>query len=255
MGIRRSISASGLQRFVAFDRQDPDANAALPANVEWGSWLRLIERKRRMLGKVHGGPRRALPDAFYAQATFVSFRLDGLDVTEREIVASLSSSPARRELRSRRGQRVRNHAAILHSIEKSIRVNESLKPSAVVRWYTSISSGLSTSGLDDATMDRLDGVVRQINAPNTRLQSTLRDVAKLHTSLLREPLVPGFNGILCRLLLHFHLGRCALPPVLFDPKDDAARLTDETMFLARLMELIDEMYGVMIGHASSRDDA
>ena len=91
-------------------------------------------------------------------------------------------------------------------------------------------------------MDRLDHVVRRINSPQLRLQPALVDIAKLHVMLLRDPLVPSFNGILSRLLLRYHLGRIGLPPVVFDPNEDAPSLLDETMLLARLLELIEQSY-------------
>jgi hypothetical protein len=66
--------------------------------------------------------------------------------------------------------------------------------------------------------------------------------------MLADPVVPSFNGILARLLLRYHLGRCGLPPVLFAPDlDGAGRLLDEPRLLARLLELIHQSYGALLG--------
>ena len=124
-----------------------------------------------------------------------------------------------------------------------------LKGSDVVRWYTSVASGLSTTRLDDATAARLDGIVRQLNSPHLRLCPAVQDIARLHHEMLAEPIVPSFNGILARLLLRYHLGRCGLPPVLFVPGTDGDVMSDELRLLARLLERIDEAYGMMLGPA------
>lgn len=212
---------------------------------DWNVWLRLIERKRRLLAEANGRA-HPLPREFLAGLTYGSFALEGLDVTELEVAQAISNGPARRSLRSRQCQRIRNHAAILRRIESCIRLGESLKSSAVVRWYTSISCGLSTTSLDDATMTRLDVIVRRINSPRMRLQPAVQEIAHVHAGLIADPLAPSFNGILARLLLRYHLGRCGLPPVLFDPQADAKTAEDESTLLARLMDLIDESYNVLL---------
>jgi len=188
-------------------------------------------------------PRRRVPQppAFCARCTYVSFRLEDIGVAEPDVAEALATGgAARRAFRSRLGQRVRNHVAILLAIEADLRLGRLLRPAAVVRWYTSVSSGLSTTALGDSTMDRLDAVVRRINSPQLRVQSALREVARLHVQLLADPLVPGFNGILARLLLRYHLGRSNLPPVLFDPDHDRPHLADEAALVPRLMDLIDQ---------------
>jgi hypothetical protein len=142
--------------------------------------------------------------------------------------------------------RIRNHVAILHRIERGLHRGESLKTAAVVRWYTLIASGLSITSLDEPTMGRLDQLVRRINSPHLRLQPAVQEIARLHVQSLADPLVPGFNGILVRLLLRYHLGRCGLPPVVFHSETDGPLLTDETTLLARLLELIDESYDLLL---------
>ena len=60
--------------------------------------------------------------------------------------------------------------------------------------------------------DRLAALVERMNSPELRLQAGVQQVARLHAQLLADPLVPSFNGILARLLLRYHLGRCGLRP-------------------------------------------
>jgi hypothetical protein len=51
---------------------------------------------------------------------------------------------------------------------------------------------------------------------------------------------------LARLLLRYHLGRCGLPPVVFDADVDGPVLTDEQALLSRLLELIDQSYDLLL---------
>ena len=214
--------------------------------IEWGAWLRAAERKRRLLIRNETDRPRPLPPAYFARATFSSFRLDGIDISEREVLESLAAGAHRTSLRSRSAQRIRNHASILYHVECSIRLGEALQAPVVMRWYASIGSGLVTAALSDAVMNRLDQVVRRINSPQLRMQAALADIARLHCQLLSDPVVPSFNGILARLLLRYHLGRVGLPPVVFDPNADAPNLLDDTMLLARLLELIDQSYDLLL---------
>jgi hypothetical protein len=45
-----------------------------------------------------------------------------------------------------------------------------LTTNGVIRWYTGISAGLSTTGLNQTTEARLAEVVRRINSPQMRMQ-------------------------------------------------------------------------------------
>src|SRR5687768_2519832 len=166
---------------------------------------------------------------------------------ERAPAAALARGGAARAFRSRQQQRVRNHVAILRHLESLLRRGGTLKSPDVVRWYTSVACGLSTTQLDEPTTARLDAVVRQINSPHLRLRPAVQGIARVHRQMLADPVVPSFNGILARLLLRYHLGRCGLPPVLFVPERDATVLLDEQRLLARLLELIDEAYAMMLG--------
>jgi hypothetical protein len=186
------------------------------------------------------------PSEFFALITYASFRLDGLDLSRSEVAGALAHGPSRKAFRTRQAQRVRNHVAIVRAIERDLMRCAPVTADTVVRWYTSISSGLSTTALAQAPLDRLVEVIRRVNTPHVRLQSALQEVAHEHVRLLSDPLVPSFNGILARLLLHYHLGRCGLPGVIFDPGEDASRLTDQRMLLTRLMELVDQSYGMLL---------
>jgi len=220
----------------AFEWRVPQSKNSAPAGEsDWAEWTRRIERKRKLL------PASVIiaPPEFFPHATFVSFRMDGLEVTEQETVAALARGAAGRQFRSRQSQRLRNHVAILKDIERSLKRGRAIHVSDVIRWYTSISCGLSTSTLSDAAVLRLTELVRRAGSPQFRLRPAVQEIAHLHAQAMSDPVVPSFNGILARLLLRYHLGRCSLPPVILDPIADAPRITDESRLLPRLMELID----------------
>src|SRR5258706_1598868 len=214
--------------------------------VDWSAFLRRIERKRRLLGRSPGAEHVPPADDYYVRATYASFRLDGLEVGEAEVREALESGAERPMLRSRQDQRLRGHAAILHHIETDLRKGLPLTADGVMRWYTGISSGLSTTGLNQAATARLDEVVRRINSPQMRIQPAVRDIAGTDRRLLADPLVPAFNGILARLLLRYHLGRCKLPAVVFDAEVDR-RLTSGEGMLRRLVELLERSYDQLLG--------
>jgi hypothetical protein len=218
--------------------------ATQPAGLDWPAWLAIIERKRRLLLRANG--RTLIPGAYFALATLSSFKLEGIEVTEHDVLQALSRNRAQRKLRSRTAQRIRNHVALLHGIESAIAIGQPLKASAVLRWYTSISSGLSTTGLGEDRMRRLEQITRRINSPQLRLQAALQDMARAHCELLGDPLFPGFNGILSRLLLRYRLGRCSLPFVVFDGRAPAA--ASETDLTLRLLRGIDDSFNLLLSH-------
>ena len=119
-----------------------------------------------------------------------------------------------------------------------MRKGQALTARAVVRWYTSISCGLSSAQLAENALARLDGVVQRVNSPPLNLRQAIEGTAKLHFDLLAEPVFPGFGGILARLLLACQLGRCGLPPVLFDPARDRHPPADSTSLLQRLLDRV-----------------
>jgi hypothetical protein len=227
--------------------------ASPPAGIDWPQWSRSTERKRRLAARQQeesspSSRTLLLSDAYFLAATEASFRLDGLDVSPRDLESALSRGWAGKAFRPRQQQRVRNHVAILRRVERLLGRGEALKPAEVVRWYTAVACGLSTTQLDEPTASRLDAIVRQVNSPHLRLCPAVQGIARLHRQMLADPVVPGFNGILARLLLRYHLGRCALPPVIFVPEvDGPGVLLDEKRLLARLLELIDSAYAALLG--------
>jgi hypothetical protein len=205
--------------------------------------VRVLERKKRLFDRLPpprhcNGP---LP-RYFERATHVSFRLDGLHTTETEISSALASGAAARACRSRCAQRVRNHVAALHHVERLLRRNLPLHAAHVIRWYASVACGLSYGRIDDQTSSRVERIVSTLNSPQLRLRPAVQEITALHVRLLADPFVPGFNGIIARLLLRYHLGRCALPPVMFDPDTDGARLGSEAQLLPRLTELLAQSY-------------
>ncbi|HEY0007151.1 MAG TPA: hypothetical protein VGB55_00365 [Tepidisphaeraceae bacterium] len=211
----------------------------LPVEIDWAKWLRGIERKRRSVSRQPG---TALPAWFNRRATIASFHLEGLEASEADLDDAQVPPHGRRAFRSRPRQRLRNHLAILLSVERAAFKRESLKMEQVLRWYTVISSGLSTSELGLPNMMRIESIVRRINSPQMRLQPAIQEIAKLHCDLLNDPLFPSFNGILTRLLLQVHLTHCGLPPVLFEPHNNTLKQGDAALLLPRLLEMIDQTF-------------
>jgi hypothetical protein len=236
---RHLLNSTG--RFV--DRSRAGSNGK---SVDWSAWLRLIERKRRFLSRMARGRHDRIPMAFFAESTVASFRLDGIAVDRATVVGAIAQGSAMKGCRSRLTQRIRNHVAILLRVASLVRIGEALKGASVIRWYTSISCGLSTAAMGDGAISRLENVVRRMNSPQLRLQPALTEVARLHIQLLSDPFVPSFNGILARILLHYHLGRCGLPPVLFDPVADAEVLENESRLLSRIMTCVDASYDLLL---------
>jgi hypothetical protein len=233
-----------------------------PTAAKWTTWLRSVERWRRQTAAANHGngngngngsrPRIVIPIDYLAAITVASFQLDGHDVSNDHLMHALAHGVDRRQIRSRQSQRIRNHLAILRRITAGQRPGRDLRAAAVVRWYTSVSCGLSTTALDDTRLSRIDAVVRRMNSPQLRLQPAIQEIARLHVQLLTDPLMPSFNGILARLLLEYHLCRCGLPPVLFDPASDAAVVHSEPLLLGRLLDLIEAAFGMVIPAARVR---
>jgi hypothetical protein len=214
--------------------------------IDWQRWLRLIQRKRRLLTRGPSPRRKPLPAEYFANATVISFRLEGIEIDNSDIVSAMARGQAHKTFRSRSSQRIRSHIAILHQIESALQRGTLLNTPSAVRWYTSISGGLSLASLDESTMTRLDNVVHRINSPQFRLQPAIKEITHLHAQLLADPLVPSFNGILSRLLLRYHLGRCGLPPVMFDPQSDEKVFGDEPRLLNRVLEMLNGSYDMLL---------
>jgi hypothetical protein len=214
---------------------------ALPARSRGSDATRLrrIERKRRLFLRLLRT--RPVPPELFVRLTVSSFALEDLVVSEEEVASAMGADAYRRGFRPLRTLRIRNHVAILRRIEKIVRLGRELSVPVVVRWYTLISCGLSMT-LDEPRIKRLEQTLRRINSPQLRLQPAVHEIAALHVQLLLDPLFPGFNGILARLLLQFHLARCQLPPAVFDPAADRSRMNSEVTLAPRVMDLIAGSY-------------
>lgn len=206
--------------------------------------LRRLERKRRLASRIPKGWH--LPADFLLRFTECSFRLENLSISPPDAQFALSRSADRRGLRPPQILRIRNHLAILRWIERAVLHRLELKLPAVLRWYTSISCGLSIATVDLSRVDRLEQAIRRINSPQLRLLPAMQEIAATHVQLLADPIFPGFNGILARLLLQYHLGRCQLPPVVLDPETDRPCLRSPTTLLPRLAELIERSYDALL---------
>jgi hypothetical protein len=237
------------------DPQSPDPLRVTPApllgrgpsEVDWQRWSRSIELKRRRMQSVDVA-RIFASRELLARAAYASFRIEGLEVDEGQMSAALAVGVERRAFRPRQAQRVRNHVAIQRHIAHKLRSFEPLRPATVVRWYTVISCGLCPNELTDSTHQRLAESLHRINTPELRLQAAVQEIARVHVKFINEPLVPSFNGILGRLLLRYHLGRCGFPPVIFHPETPALALRQERFFLPLLMDLLEKSYALLLSY-------
>ncbi|HVT89349.1 MAG TPA: hypothetical protein VHD56_10885 [Tepidisphaeraceae bacterium] len=213
---------------------------ARPSSLDWPAWVNLIERQRRLAQR--NGARAPLPDDYFIRATCASFGLDGIISSEQEVIDALTRSPSQRKLRSRSAQRIRNHIAILQSVEKALRLGYPLKSANVIRWYTSIGGGLSNTELSAERIDRLSQIIERMNSPQLRLQPALQEILQTYNDLLSDPLFPSFNGILSRLLLRYHLGRCGLPFVVFQANEPEIPTRADESPMMKLLTAIDQSY-------------
>ncbi|MFT3789360.1 MAG: hypothetical protein QM770_24805 [Tepidisphaeraceae bacterium] len=218
------------------------AVAMAPSDLQ--SWAKGIDRLRL----AHPRSAFAPSDKFLVACTYGSFRLEGITLALPDAETAIARDNKHRGFRSRLGQRLRNHAAILLSIERLLKQSRStlLKSRTVLGWYTAISSGLSHTMPAGPDMARLDSVVRRVNSPHLRLGPAIQEIVELHVELLHDAIVPSFAGLLSRLILHYHLGRCGLLPVIFDPdRDSGAAFATHASAQRRIMDLVDESYATL----------
>lgn len=198
--------------------------------------LRQIERKRKLLVGISTSWRHSLE--FHGRSTLVSLRLEGMHISESEVVEALLKGGVRGDLRSRQTQMIRNHVAILLTQDLALQRQIPLSPATVLGWHAALCAGLPTPAMAETTLRRLEHVCRQVNSPPMRLQAAISNIADLHFRLLQDPLVSSFNGVISRLLLHYHLSRCDLPQVIFHQQADRLGFTDEHQLFLRLVVLI-----------------
>jgi hypothetical protein len=199
--------------------------------------LRGLERQQRLLARVLATG--VLPRQLLVDLTVASFRMEQIAVKPDEVAQALAKATP---LRTRHQRRIRTHITILLQIYQALRKRTDLEPTQVLRWYTSLSGGLSIPDVDASCVARLTQCLRQINSPALRVQSAVKQIAAVHVRLLSDPVFPGFNGVLARLLLQYHLGRCLLPPVMFDAERDRSIASGEEAMAGRLTALIGEAY-------------
>ena len=210
---------------------------------------RQIERKRRMLSRLLS---RRPPIELFVRLTWSSFAMEQLTVDPLEVADAIGAGSGPRRFRQPRVLRIRNHVAVLRRIERAVKRGEALKCGTVLRWYTSISCGLSIAAVvDEGRIGRIEECLRRINSPHLHLQQAVSEAASLHAQLLSNPIFPGFNGILARLLLQYHLARCGLPPVAFDPQRDRETVKQARLLSARLVDLIEESYDWLLARHGS----
>jgi hypothetical protein len=208
--------------------------------------LRRVERAVRLFRRE--GLQGTTPRSWLIGATAASLRLDGISFTDRELAQALQSPTRHRGMCSARLLRLRNHLAILRALERRARKGFDLDAPCVLRWYTSLSCGLSISSVPQEQLDRLSSHLRPMNAATSRAAQAIFEAASVHVRLVAHPLFPGFNGLLARLLLQYHLIRSCLPPVRLDPMRDRNLLsqpTDPKLF-ARLLERVSEACETLI---------
>lgn len=251
MGIERRLirprEAVLRSRLPGIRRRPP--GEARPDSLDWPAWLALIERHRKNLSRGNGANPAMTADYFVA-ATCASFRLESIECSEQDVIEAITQTAAQRRFRSRTTQRIRNHVAILHSIETDLLLNHPLTTAAVLRWYTSIGSGLSPTPLGADRMARLDQILGRISSPQLRLQPAIQEISRTYSELSADPLFPSFNGLLARLLLRFHLGRCGLPGVVFNGESpDIHRSNGDARVLALLMA-IENSYQLLLNGAA-----
>lgn len=209
--------------------------------VDW----RTVNRRQRKRASADRAAACATVVLHIEQATCSSFGMDGLPLTPEEFRTAMDRGRVARARRTRSAGRVRNHVAILRRIELLLRRGQPLSGADVIRWYTSIAGGLSAGSIGNATLGRIERIVSSVNSPRLRFRPAVQEIAALHVNLLTDPFAPGFNGILARLLLCYHLGRCGLPPVVFDPETDGRRVLSEVTLVPRLINLLLESYEVV----------
>lgn len=218
----------------------------IPSAVEAPSPRRLMRERSVNLRRIEQArarlPRRdwTLPRPFLVDATSASFRIDGIPVTVEQVTRALGHRQSVRAFRSPLSNRLRAHAATLRCIERILAADEPLRPSHLYRWYAGLSAGLGAGFIDDA--GRAAEVTARANLPTTRLATALADVLQLYAEMMSRPIVPSYNGIVARLVMNLHLGRCGLLPVIVEPAEDAfahGRLDEATLLnlLARRYEL------------------
>lgn len=237
---QRRTKLRPLQRFEWSDlprRSDESRGGRFHDKEQFAGAIRDIERHR---AEIVGGPWAATNLESAGRIAMASLQLEGMNIAEADVVEALLKNGVRGDLRSRQAQLIRNHVAIQLRIELSLRRGEPLKPAMVLGWYISLCTGLPLGGLPLHRMRRLEEVCRRVNSPPMQLESAVNDIARLYCNLISDPLVPSFNGVMVRLVMRYHLGRCSLPQVLLREELAGARDGDEQRAYGAMVMLLED---------------
>ena len=201
--------------------------------------LAAIERARARLSRSGW----VMPRPFLIDATHASFRIEGINASLEQVARAIGHQQRVRAFRSPLSHRIRAHASILRCCERLISTDRPLRGDHVVRWYTGLSAGVTSTPIESVDVrSRVESIVSRLNAPTSRLSSAIAEAVTLYHDLLRDPVVPGYNGIVARLMLNLQLGRSGLLPVIIDPagdgRDDAAPI-DEAILIGLLGQRYD----------------
>ena len=180
--------------------------------------------------------------SFIERSTHSSYQLDGVTLPPGAVREAMNARAGKWAMRPRTAQRIRNHASIQFQIERMLRRRIGLSAGTLVRWYTSLSTGLCGTQMQRSEVERLESVAARVNVTPHRVGAALDQVAALQVELLSEPVVPSFSGIFARLVLHMHLGRCGLPPVVMDSGVDSSVLKQPSRLSTKLAEMVARSY-------------
>lgn len=198
--------------------------------------LATIDRAR---GRV---PRTAwvMPRPFLVDATHASFAIEGIHASLEQVARAVGHQQRVRAFRSPLTHRIRAHASILRCCERLIATGRPLRVDHVVRWYTGLSAGVTSTPVESSDVRRrVDAAVSRLNAPTRRLARAIDEAVALYRELLRDPVVPGYGGIVARLMLNLQLGRSGLLPVIVDPAGDDGAPLDAAALLGLLGQRYD----------------
>ena len=193
------------------------AERSVPRAASRAPTLAAIDRARGRLPRAQW----VMPRPFLVDATHASFAIEGIRASLEQVARAVGHQQRVRAFRSPLTHRIRAHAAILRCCERLIASERPLRLDHVVRWYTGLSAGVTSTPIESADVRaRVECVVIRLNAPTSRLANAIGEAVALYHDLLRDPVVPGYNGIVARLMLNLQLGRSGLLPVIVDPAGD-----------------------------------
>ena len=218
----------------------------LQRSINWDKAKNRCEAYRRKLDDLDPFQSVLTSHCFLADATRSSFGLDGMEISANDAIVALDSLSAHKTIRSRMMQRIRNHVAALRTVDARVHHKQQLTTANFMRWYISFGCGLCPSTPDPSGIARIEHQIQQIISPELRFKAAIQQIVKLQITRTVDPLVPSFNGILSRLLLRYHIGRCGLPPIVFPEGTTEKMLTSERKLTNLILECVDSSYAMLI---------